>query len=76
MTVVISLFILNINILLKCNKGTQLHPLKTASQVCEILSLMPIKCAELEEHKTSKQAQDDISENLITTKEDYSLDSI
>lgn len=56
MTVVISLFILNINNLLDCNKGTQLHPLKTASLVCEILSLMPLKCAELEEHKKRKHA--------------------
>lgn len=51
MAVVISLFIFNINNLLNCNKSTQLHPLKAASYVCEILSLMPIRSAELEEYK-------------------------
>lgn len=55
MAVVISLFIFNINNLLNCNKSTQLHPLKAESYVCEILSLMPIRSAGLEEYKKENE---------------------
>lgn len=69
MAVVIPLFIFNINNLLNCNKRTQPHPLKTASQVCEILSLMPLKVQSWKNIE-KKKTQEYISDNLIMTKAD------
>jgi len=56
-TLVISLFIFNINNLLNCNKSTQPHSLQTKSESCEILSLKPIKGAELEECKKENKVR-------------------
>lgn len=57
MTVVISLFIFNINNLLNCNKSTQPYPLQAESWDCEMLSLKPIKGAELGECKKEEKVR-------------------